>query len=78
VTQFVGRAVSSLAHPATATAHRTCFSWEKSRRDAQPGASREVAVLWNGRVSTYVYYDGELARTNSSSNNVSGGVRIAF
>jgi len=35
-------------------------------------------VLWNGRVSTYVYYDGELARTNSSSNNVSGGVRIAF
>ena len=37
-----------------------------------------VAVLWNERTSTYVYYDGELARSNYSSNNVSGGVRMSF
>ena len=37
-----------------------------------------VAVLWNERTSTYVYYDGELGRTNYSSNNVSGGVRLSF
>ena len=36
------------------------------------------AVLWNERTSTYVYYDGELGRSNYSSNNVSGGVRLAF
>ena len=36
------------------------------------------AVLWNDRVSTYVYYDGELARTNYDSQNVSAGVRITF
>ena len=32
------------------------------------------AILWNERTSTYVYYDGELFRTNSNSQNVSGGV----
>ena len=37
-----------------------------------------VAVLWNERTATYVYYDGEVFRTNYSSNNVSGGVRVAF
>ena len=37
-----------------------------------------VAVLWNERTSTYVYYDGEVARSNYSSNNVSGGVRLSF
>ncbi len=37
-----------------------------------------VAVLWNERTSTYLYYDGEFGRTNSSSNNVSGGVRLTF
>ena len=37
-----------------------------------------VAVLWNERTSTYVYYDGDLARTNYSSHNVSGGVRMSF
>ena len=37
-----------------------------------------MAVLWNERTSTYVYYDGELGRTNYSSNNVSGGVRLSF
>ena len=37
-----------------------------------------VAVLWNERTSTYVYYDGEIGRSNYSSNNVSGGVRLSF
>ena len=37
-----------------------------------------VAVLWSDRISTYVYYDGELARSNYDSQSVSGGVRITF
>jgi outer membrane autotransporter protein len=37
-----------------------------------------TAVLLNDRVSVYAYYDGELARTNYSSNNVSAGVRVNF
>jgi len=37
-----------------------------------------AAVLLNDRVSVYAYYDGELARSNYSSNNVSVGVRVTF
>ena len=37
-----------------------------------------VAVLWNERTSTYVYYDGEIGRTNYDSHNVSGGMRMSF
>jgi autotransporter-associated beta strand protein len=37
-----------------------------------------ATVIWNDRVSTYLYYDGEVARTNYESHNVSGGVRITF
>jgi outer membrane autotransporter protein len=37
-----------------------------------------VAVLWNDRISTYIYYDGELGRTNYDSHNVSAGVRVTF
>jgi outer membrane autotransporter protein len=37
-----------------------------------------VAVLWNARASTYLYYDGELARKEYDSHNVSGGVRFSF
>jgi outer membrane autotransporter protein len=37
-----------------------------------------ATVILNERVSTYIYYDGEFARTNYLSNNVSGGVRISF
>jgi autotransporter-associated beta strand protein len=37
-----------------------------------------ASVILSDRVSTYLYYDGEFARTNYLSNNVSGGVRIAF
>jgi outer membrane autotransporter protein len=37
-----------------------------------------ATVLLNERVSVYLYYDGEFARTNYLSNNVSGGVRVTF
>ena len=37
-----------------------------------------AAVLFNDRVSVYAYYDGELARTNYTSNNVSAGIRVTF
>ncbi|MBV8175874.1 MAG: autotransporter domain-containing protein [Verrucomicrobia bacterium] len=37
-----------------------------------------LAVLWNDRISTYIYYDGDLARTNYQSNNITAGVRMTF
>jgi outer membrane autotransporter protein len=37
-----------------------------------------AAVLWNDHISTYIYYDGELARTNYDSQSVSAGFRITF
>jgi uncharacterized protein with beta-barrel porin domain len=37
-----------------------------------------VAVLWNDRISTFIYYDGEVARTNYDSQSVSAGFRITF
>jgi outer membrane autotransporter protein len=40
--------------------------------------SAGVAVQLSERVSTYVYYDGELARTNYQADSVSGGFRIDF
>ena len=36
------------------------------------------AIVWNERFSTYVYYDGELARTNYQSSNISAGLRLQF
>jgi outer membrane autotransporter protein len=37
-----------------------------------------MSMLWTDRISTYIYYDGELARTNYDSHTVVGGVRISF
>jgi outer membrane autotransporter protein len=37
-----------------------------------------ATVILNDRLSTYLYYDGEFARTNYLSNNVTAGVRISF
>jgi outer membrane autotransporter protein len=37
-----------------------------------------VAILWNDRISSYIYYDGELARTNYDSQSVSAGLRVTF
>jgi outer membrane autotransporter protein len=37
-----------------------------------------LSVQWSSRVSTYVYYDGVLGRSNYDNNAVSGGLRVAF
>jgi hypothetical protein len=37
-----------------------------------------TTVILNDRVSAYLYYDSEFARTNYLFNNVTGGVRISF
>ena len=37
-----------------------------------------VTVVWNSLLSTFLAYDGELARTNYESHSISGGVRVAF
>jgi outer membrane autotransporter protein len=37
-----------------------------------------VAILWTDRIATYIYYDGELGRTNYDSHNISGGIRVTF
>jgi len=37
-----------------------------------------VSVLWSDRISTYIYYDGEVGRTNYESHNISGGIRVTF
>ena len=54
----------------------TVHGAETGRESLLVGAG--VAVLWNERTSTYVYYDGEILRTNYDSHNVSGGVRMSF
>ncbi len=40
--------------------------------------SAGFAVQLSERVSTYVYYDGELARTNYQASSISGGFRFDF
>ena len=37
-----------------------------------------VSVQWNPRCATFLYYDGEIGRTNYNSNSVSGGFRFQF
>ena len=37
-----------------------------------------ATVILSERVSTYLYYDGEFARTNYINNSVTAGVRITF
>jgi len=36
------------------------------------------AIQWSDRFSTYVFYDGELGRTNYHVSSVSGGCRLDF
>ncbi|MEO6752572.1 MAG: autotransporter-associated beta strand repeat-containing protein [Chthoniobacteraceae bacterium] len=35
-------------------------------------------ILWTPRFATYLYYDGEIGRSNYDSHNISGGVRLQF
>jgi autotransporter-associated beta strand protein/T5SS/PEP-CTERM-associated repeat protein len=37
-----------------------------------------MSILWSNRVSTYIFYDGVLGRSNYDNNAVSGGFRFAF
>jgi outer membrane autotransporter protein len=37
-----------------------------------------VTLQWNGRFSTYVFYDGVHGRSNYDSNAVSGGFQVGF
>ncbi len=37
-----------------------------------------ASVQWSPRVATYVYYDGEIGRSNYNSHSVSAGFRIQF
>jgi outer membrane autotransporter protein len=40
--------------------------------------SAGLSVRFSNTISTYVYYDGQLGRSNYDSNAVTGGVRISF
>ncbi len=37
-----------------------------------------VSILWTPRCATFVYYDGEIGRTNYSSHSISAGFRFQF
>ena len=37
-----------------------------------------LSIRWNERFAIYAYYDGELLRSNYSSNSVSVGFRYQF
>jgi autotransporter-associated beta strand protein len=37
-----------------------------------------ISVLYNERISSFISYDGELFRSNYSSNSISAGVRASF
>ena len=37
-----------------------------------------VSMIWSDRFSTYVFYDGDVARTNYDSHTVTGGFRVTF
>ena len=41
-------------------------------------ASAGFTILWNDRLSTFVYYDGQFGGQNYESHNVSAGVRLQF
>ena len=36
------------------------------------------AIQWSERLSTYLYYDGQLGRSHYDSHSISGGVRVEF
>jgi outer membrane autotransporter protein len=36
------------------------------------------SILWTPSFATYLYYDGEVGRSNYDSHSISGGVRLQF
>ncbi len=41
-------------------------------------ASAGFIIMWNDRLGTYVYYDGQFGASNQESHSVSGGFRLQF
>ena len=41
-------------------------------------ASAGFAILWNDRLSTFIYHDCQFGGQNYESRNVSGGFRLQF
>ena len=41
-------------------------------------ASAGFIIMWNERLGTYLYYDGQIGAQNLESHNISGGVRFQF
>ena len=41
-------------------------------------ASAGFVIMWNDRLSTFVYYDGQFGSQNFDSHNVSAGMRLQF
>jgi len=75
--EFGSTAYSVVANLASGAGNSfTVFGPQIGRDSLLIGAG--ATVIMNDRVSAYLYYDGEFARTNYLSNNVTGGVRISF
>ena len=75
--EFGSTAYSVVANLASGAGNGfTVFGPQIGRDSLLIGAG--ATVILNERVSAYLYYDGEFARTNYLSNNVTGGVRISF
>jgi outer membrane autotransporter protein len=75
--EFGDTAYSVVANFATGAGNSFSVSGPDIGRDSLLVGAGATVIL-NERVSTYLYYDGEFARTNYLSNNVSAGVRITF
>jgi fibronectin-binding autotransporter adhesin len=74
--EYGATAYSVIASFASGAGNSFTVTGRKSAGSILVGAG--ATVILNDRISTYLYYDGEFARTNYLSNNVSGGVRVSF
>jgi autotransporter-associated beta strand protein len=75
--EFGDTAYSIVANLASGAGNSFTVSGPEIGRDSLLVGAGATVIL-SERVSTYLYYDGEFARTNYLSNNVSAGVRISF
>jgi outer membrane autotransporter protein len=72
ISSFVGNPTISLQSTSLQTATGADIGHDSLLIGA--GAS----VLWNERISTYLFYNGEVGRANYQFNGVFGGVRVTF
>jgi uncharacterized protein with beta-barrel porin domain len=77
VHEYGDTAFSMVAGFATGAGNSFTVTSAQVGRDSL-GIGAGVSVIWNERVSTYVYYDGEVDLTNYQYNAVTGGVRLTF